>query len=171
MRVAVIILSTFVGLVMLEVTVIPMHVSVLISFGERPHEAVGSLALFALWMVATALVYGCPGVACWLFALIGVVGLYDGITNSIEEFTLWGAVSLGLAALTSVAHREKRLVDRRDWARTQHELAVHAALRSLHETMPELLARAQATDERDSHLGGLVALRPEPRAVREVARR
>ena len=166
MRVAVIILSCFGGLVMLEHTVIPLRLIALISSSERSHEGLGSLVLFALWTGATALVYGYPGVAGCLFALVGVARLYDGLTNRIEEFVLWGSLAIGLAALTSLAYREKRLADQVAWARTQHELAVHAALRSLHETVPELLIRSPNSDDSDPHLSGHVELWPRPAAGR-----
>src|SRR3712207_2761063 len=131
MRVAVIILGCFGGLVMLDHAVIPMRLITLVSSSERTHEGLGSLALFALWVGATALIFGYPGIAWKLFALLGLVGLYDGLTKGIEEFVLWGALAAGLAALTWLTRREKQVADQRDWARVQHELAVHAALRSL----------------------------------------
>jgi hypothetical protein len=171
MRVAVIILSCFGGLLMLDHTVIPMRLMALISSSvisssERSHEVLGSLALFALWVGATALIFGFPGIAWKLFALLGIVGLYDGLTKDIEEFVFWGAIATGLAALTWLARREKRLADQVAWARTQHELAVHAALRSLHETVPELLIRSPNSDDSDPHLSGHVELRPRPAAGR-----
>ena len=165
MRVAVIIISLFGGLVMLDQAVIPMRLIMLISSSERSHAAVGSLALFALWTVATALVYAYPGVACWLFALAGGVGVYDSATMSIAEFPLWGLVAVMLAALTGVATREKRWEDQIAWARQQHDLAMHAALRSLQEAVPELLARSPNTDDSNPRPSGLVELRPKPQAV------
>lgn len=171
MRVAVIIISLFGGLVMVDYAVIPMRLIMLISSSERSHEAVGSLVLFALWTVATAFVYAYPGVACWFFALAGGVGIYHSVTKSIEEFPLWGLVAVMLATLTGVASREKRLADQIAWTRAQHELAVHEALRRLQEAVPELLSCSPASEESHPRRIELVKLGPGPEDVREIAHR
>lgn len=171
MRITITIIGLFVGLVMHDYTVIPMRLSVLIDSGQRPREAVVSVALFLVWMLATALVYAYPVVACCLFALAGGVGLYYGLTYSIEELIMWGSVGIGLAALTSIAGREKRLSDQIAWTREQHDLAMHASLRNLHEAVPELLSRASEADANDPDLSGLVAFRPAPPELSEAARR
>lgn len=171
MRVAIIILSCFTGLVIHDYTVIPVRLSAFVKSDERPLEVMGSLILFVLWTAATALVYAYPAVARWLFALAGGVGFYVGITYGIEEFTIWGLVAVSLAAFTSVACREKQAADHVAWARAQHELAVYTALRSLDQTVPELLSRVPEADERHPGLGRLVELRPAKDAVLELVRR
>jgi hypothetical protein len=159
-RVAVIRLSLVAGPVLFNLAALPSRLSILIGSSQRQLDVVDSVGLFGLWTVATALVYRCPGVACWLFALAGGVGLYDGITNGIDEITLWGWAAVGFTGLPSFAHREKRAANQREGARTQPELAAHAALRGLHETVPELLTHVSLSDERDARLSGIVELRP-----------
>lgn len=171
MRVAVIILSLVAGLLMSDHIVIPMRLGVLIGSGVRAHEAVVAVGLFTLWTLATALVYPYPGVAAWLFALAAAIGLYDGVTYSFEVFTLWGSVAVGLAGLTYVAHREKQVADQIAWRREQHEQAVHAALRSLHDAVPELLSRSHHADELDPRPSDLAAFRPATPRIGEAARR
>jgi hypothetical protein len=170
MRIAVIILSLFGALVMVDHAVLPMRLVMLISAGEQSPRAVGSLALFALWTAAAALVYAYPGLAVWLFALAGGVGITTGLTGTSAEFPLWGVVAVLLAALTNVAAKEKRVADQVAWAREQHELAMHAALRSLQEAVPGLLAGASAPDQRNSHLNGCMESRAEPPAGTAAAR-
>jgi hypothetical protein len=170
MRIAVIILSLLCALVMVDHSVLPMRLSMLISAGERSPKAIGSLVLFALWTAAAALVYAYPGVACWHFALAGGVGIYTGVTSTVAEFPLWGSVAVMLAVLTRVATREKRVADEVAWARGQHELAVHAALRSLYETVPELFARSAHGDQAANGTTARDGKRPEAVMLRALAR-
>jgi hypothetical protein len=170
MRIAVITLSVVALFVMSDHTVIPLRVSILISSEVRPNDALSSLVLFSAWAVATALVYPMPAVAVWLFALAGVFGLFDGLSNSIEELAFWGSIALGLAALSSFARREKQSADRLELAREQHYRAVHAALRSLQESAPHLLDPTPDIGPSGSH-----TLRPMPASMipsqRQAARR
>ena len=141
MRIMVIVLSTFAALVIIEHAAVPLRLTSLTGRGVRTPEVVSCLALFTAWAVATALVYPAPTLAIWGFTLTSFIGLYVGINLGFEVLGVWGVIAGGLAVLTLFAQREKRRADQRERQREQQEVAVYLALRSLQETVPELLAR------------------------------
>jgi hypothetical protein len=118
-----------------------LHLNELIKRGADATEAVVWVSIFAAWALATALVYTAPSVAGWLFASAGVIGLAVGASADDQLLIVWGAVATGLAGLTTLARREKRVADQAERHREQRDIAVHLALRSLQETVPELLSR------------------------------
>jgi hypothetical protein len=150
MRIMVIILSSFAALVIIEHAAVPLRLTSLTGRGVRTAEVVSCLALFAAWAVATALVYPAPTLAMWGFTLASFIGLAVGISLGLQVLIVWGVIAGGLAVLTLLAQREKRLADQRDRQREQQEIAVYLAMRSLQETVPELLARVPAGDPGDA---------------------
>ena len=140
MRIMVIVLSSFAALVIIAHAAVPLRLTSLTGNGVRTPEVLSCLALFAAWAVATALVYPAPTLASWCFALASVIGLYAGISLGFRVLIVWGVIAGGLAVLTTLARREKRLADQRDWQREQQEIAVYLAMRGIQETVPELLA-------------------------------
>jgi hypothetical protein len=171
MRIGLIILGIFAGLVMIEHAVVPLRIGILMTSGLRPHDAVGGVALFCVWIVATALVYAYPAVAACLFAVAAGFGLVNGLSYGSEELVLWGSIALGMAVLTVLARREKRIADEHELAQERHRLAVHAALRSLQETAPELLSRTPDGDRPDTLPIGPLNPRSAVRAASQASHR
>jgi hypothetical protein len=149
MRVTVIILSSFAGLVLVIDAAVPIRLTSLTGSGVSTPDVVGTLALFVAWTVGTALVYPAPTLARWCFTVASVTGLAVGISLPLRVLIVWGTIAGGLALLTTLAQREKRRADQRDWQREQQDKAVYLAMRSLQETVPELLARVPAGDSGD----------------------
>jgi hypothetical protein len=155
MRITVIILSSFAGLVLVLDAAVPIRLTSLTGNGVRTPEVVGTLALFVAWAVGTALVYPAPDLARWSFTLASVTGLAVGISLPGRVLIVWGTIAGGLAMLTTLAQREKRCTDQRDWQREQQDIAVHLPMRSLQEAVPELLTRVPEVDSGDT--SGVVA--------------
>ena len=165
MRIMVIVLSTFAALVIIAHAAVPLRLTSLTGSGVRTPEVIGCLALFTAWAVATSLVYPAPTLSLWGFTLTSFIGLYVGISLGFEVLIVWGVIAGGLAVLSLLAQREKRLADQRDRRREQQEAAVYLALRSLQETAPQLLARVP-----DPELGENILDRPpRSRLVAPVA--
>jgi hypothetical protein len=141
MRIMVIILSSFASLVLIQHADILFRLTDLLGGGVRPDAPSAWVGFFGAWALATALVYPAPRVAGWLFVGASVIGFSFGISNDFRLLTMWAAVASGLALLTARAYSEKRAADHAEWHREQRDVAVHLALRSLQETVPELLAR------------------------------
>ena len=141
MRVMVIILSSFTALIMVQQIAVPLRLSAVTGAGVPTSEAMASVSLFCAWTLATALVYRFPGVAVWSFAIAGVIGVGGGVTIDQPALVRWGIVAAVLAVLTPLAQWEKRVADQIARQREQQEMAVHLAMRSLQETVPELLGR------------------------------
>jgi hypothetical protein len=155
MRIMLAILSSFAGLVLILHADILFRLTDLIGGSVRPDAASAWVGLFGAWALATALVYPAPRAAGWVFGGAGGVGLYVGVSNDFQLLVMWAAVAAGLALLTVIACWEKRAADRSEWHREQREAAVHQALRSLQETVPELLARVPDPDH-------VAPVRPSP---------
>jgi hypothetical protein len=169
MRIMVIILSSFATLILVEPSALPLHLALLAASGVRTAEASGCLGLFSAWALATALVYSSPVIAGWLFVVAGIIGLYVGTDIGYPVLSLWGCLAFGLALLTVWAYREKCVADHLAWQREQLELAVHLAMRSLQETVPELLARVPDGDRGDlltARAAALTPSAPDPGMVR-----
>jgi hypothetical protein len=140
MRIMVIILSSFAGLVLVLHVALPLRLNELIGSGAWAPEAIVWVAVVGAWAMATALVAPAPSLAVWLFASAGVLGLFVGARTDDRQLILWSAVANVLAVLATLARQEKRAADRVEWHREQRDIAVHLALRSLQETVPDLLA-------------------------------
>jgi hypothetical protein len=147
MRITIIILGSFAGPVLVSHAAIPLRLNELIEGRARTLDAAVWVAFFVALTIATALVYTTPSVAFCLFAASGVSGLFLGATTSDRLLTIWAAVAIGLALLTLLACWEKRAADRTERYREEREVAVHLALRSLQETVPELLACGPDADQ------------------------
>jgi hypothetical protein len=141
----IIILSSFATLLMVEHLNIPVRLAVVISWGARASEATVYIGLFGAWTLATALIYRFPGIAVWGFAVSGLIGLASSRIILNPAPVLWGGIATGFALLTTLARREHHLAEQSARHRAQHEMAVYLALRSLQETVPELLARVPDT--------------------------
>lgn len=97
--------------------------------------AVGLLVAF-LMLVAAAFAMGVPLVSVILFLLGGVLALLIGASSGFPDLSIWGVVSLILAAMAFVGWRGKRRADlRARLERDEHrELLSRVAARS--ETPP-----------------------------------
>ena len=99
MRITVIILSSFAGLVLVLDATVPIRLAALTLSGERTPEVVGILALFVAWMVGTALVYSAPTLALPCFTLASFIGLSLGFSLPFRRLLVWGTIAGGLAVL------------------------------------------------------------------------
>jgi hypothetical protein len=141
MRIMLTILSGFAGLILVQNADILIRLDDLIRGGVRLDAASAWVGFCGAWALATALVYPAPREAGWLFGATGAGGLYVGVSTEVRVLVIWAAFASGLALLTTLACWEKRAADRFALHREQRDVAVHLALRSLQETVPELLAR------------------------------
>jgi hypothetical protein len=66
------------------------------------------LGMAFLFLIGAAFALAFPLVSLVSFLLAGLVGLSVGATSSFSDLTIWGVVSLILAALSFFGWREKR---------------------------------------------------------------
>jgi hypothetical protein len=151
MRIMLTILSGFTGLILVQHADLLVRLDDLLRGGVRPDPASAWVGLIGAWALATALVYPAPRAAGWLFGGAGVFGLVVGVSNDVRVIVTWAALATGLALLTLPACWEQRAADRAERHREQREVAVHLALRSLQETVPDLLARVPKADHSAAH--------------------
>jgi hypothetical protein len=171
MRITVIILSVLAALLIVDHLTVPVRLTMMTSWDVQTREVVACVGFFAAWAVATALVYGQPGVAVWGFAGTGLIGLVSGVTIPYPGLVLWGSIAYGFALLAHLARHEQRVADQRARHREQQELAVFLALRSLQETVPELLTRVpDGVADDGPYLHALEPVPPDPVAARTVRR-
>lgn len=127
MRILVVVLGLIGALTMIEHALIPTRIAILTGGEIRTIEQVASLGLFALWAVAAGLVYRHPTVAMWTFAVAGALGLFAGLETGYRVLLVWGVLANGMAMVTTLARREKRLDDRREYDRDRWLLAMSVA--------------------------------------------
>lgn len=164
MRIMVIILSSLAAHVLILHAALPLRLNELLGSETRSLEALAWVVCFGAWAAATALVYPAPGAAGWLFALACLVGFAAGAATDDRLLVFWGAVAAGLTVLTTVAQREQRAIELMTRHQEQREIAVYMALRSLQETVPELLARAPESGlDSTSHVAGFPSHRSKSR--------
>lgn len=70
------------------------------------------MAIALLFVIGAAFSMGVPIVSTIAFAMGGALGLMGANTTTFSDLKVWGWVSLVLAVLAYLGHREKKKVNR-----------------------------------------------------------
>lgn len=108
MRIAVLIITLLLGVVLFVQTFLVASIGGAINDTESAGAGAVGLVIALLWLVAAAFVIGVPLISVIAFVLAGVFGLAMGASSDYTDLTIWGVASFALALLSFIGLLTKR---------------------------------------------------------------